>query len=89
MIKSSNVRTSKTVEHYGLRASSMEKEAYIGSLIKFFLKGKIGKVIIFCETKREVDRIGSSGLIPFSLAMLHGDIKQFQRERVFRKFKSG
>lgn len=24
-----------------------------------------------------------------SVAVLHGDIKQFQRERVFRKFKSG
>jgi hypothetical protein len=52
MMKDNNVRTSKTVEHYCLKASPMEKEAYIGSIIKHFLKGKSGKVIIFCETKR-------------------------------------
>jgi superfamily II DNA/RNA helicase len=46
-------------------------------------------VLIFCETKREVDRIGNSGLIPLSLDMLHGDIKQFQREIIFKKFKNG
>lgn len=79
MIKDSTVKTSKTVEHYCLKASPMQKQAYIGSLIKHFFKGKNGKVIIFCETKREVDRIGNSGLIPLSLETLHGDIKQFQR----------
>lgn len=52
MIKDSNVKTSKTVEHYRLKASPMEKEAYLGSLIKHFFKGKKGKVIIFCETKK-------------------------------------
>lgn len=30
----------------------MEKEAVIGSIMKYFLKGKTGKVIVFCETKR-------------------------------------
>lgn len=79
MMKDNNVRTSKTVEHYCLKASPMEKEAYIGSIMKHFLKGKSGKIIIFCETKRQVDRIGNSGLIPFNVEMLHGDIKQFQR----------
>lgn len=43
------------------------------------MKGKTGRIIIFCETKREVDRIGNSGLIPYTLETLHGDIKQFQR----------
>lgn len=50
---------------------------------------KQGKIIVFCETKREVDRIGSSRLIPASVAMLHGDFSQLQREQVFHDFKKG
>ena len=63
-MKDSNLRTSKTVEHHCLKANPTDKEAYIGSILRHFLKGRNGKTIIFCETKREVDRIGSSGCIP-------------------------
>lgn len=38
---------------------------------------KTGKIIVFCETKRDVDRIGRSRRIPASVAMLHGDFSQF------------
>lgn len=72
-----------------MEAAPSEKEHYIGPLINYFFKGKEGKIIIFCETKKEVERIGYSGSIPLQVEMLHGDFKQQQREKVFRKFKSG
>ncbi|MDD4294152.1 MAG: DEAD/DEAH box helicase [Candidatus Omnitrophica bacterium] len=45
--------------------------------------------LIFCRTKVDVDNV-SSKLVDRSYAAeaLHGDISQFQRERILRKFKS-
>lgn len=89
MIKDGLTKTSKTVEHYCMHTGYSDKEDYLGSLIEYILGKEGGKMIVFCETKREVDRIGCSGQIPVSVGMLHGDFKQFERERVFGNFKSG
>lgn len=45
--------------------------------------------IIFCRTKSDVDHL-SAGLIErgYDVEGLHGDLSQYQRERVFKKFKS-
>lgn len=45
--------------------------------------------IIFCRTKSDVDTL-SAGLIErgYDVEGLHGDLSQYQRERVFKKFKS-
>lgn len=45
---------------------------------KFYEGGK-GKTIVFCQTKREVEKIGECGLIPVKGAMLHGDFPQYIR----------
>ncbi len=49
-----------------------------------------GKCIIFCRTKKEVDRLAahltSQG---FKVASLHGDMEQKQREVTIRTFKQG
>lgn len=89
MIQDGNVRTSKTVEHCCLYAEDYDKEYYVGPLIEYFLSQKKGKVIVFCETKREVDQLGSSRQIPRTVAMLHGDYGQYEREKVFHNFKKG
>lgn len=47
-----------------------------------------GKSIIFCETKRAVSELYET-LGKKNCGVLHGDIKQDQREIVYRDFKSG
>lgn len=48
------------------------------------------KVVIFCNTKRKVDNLleilKKNG---YKAEALHGDVKQAQRERIMKRFKSG
>ena len=48
------------------------------------------KSIIFCRTKKEVDRLASSlGSQGYAAKGLHGDVEQRNREEIIRSFKSG
>lgn len=47
-----------------------------------------GRCIIFCETKREVNTLFESLNDP-KCEILHGDVKQRDRERICRNFKNG
>ena len=67
-----------------------EKESYIDSIIYNFLKDKSDRrIIVFCETKREVERIGLSSVVKAKKRTLHGDVKQNVREKVYQDFKKG
>ena len=48
LMKDSVIRTSMTVDHFAVKVSPHEKESLIGPIINHFLKGKSGKVIVFC-----------------------------------------
>lgn len=89
LIKGKTAKTSQTVKHYCLPCNPYDKELYISSLIAHFIKEKLGKIIIFCDTKRDVDKIGNSPNLPVKAHCLHGDIRQSSREHTFRKFKNG
>jgi ATP-dependent RNA helicase DDX21 len=52
------------------------------------LTSSSGRCFIFCETKREVNNLNASIGIQ-KCKMLHGDIKQSDREKIYRGFKSG
>lgn len=62
----------------------------LSKVIRYFLGEKEKKkIIIFCETKKDVERIKILDKIPYRNECLHGDVKQFARERVYRMFKEG
>ena len=45
--------------------------------------------MIFCETKRDATRVGNTVNTGMNKGILHGDIPQNVRERVFKAFKKG
>ncbi|ESO07746.1 hypothetical protein HELRODRAFT_110575 [Helobdella robusta] len=47
------------------------------------------RILVFCQTKREVDEIGACKQLRGRVATLHGDISQVQREISLKKFKNG
>ncbi len=51
------------------------------------LSSSSSRCIIFCETKRDVNELNSK--MGDRCRMLHGDVKQQDRERIYRDFKSG
>ena len=60
------------------------------ALIRLFDFKDPEKSIVFCKTKRDVDRL-STYLVSqgFSAKSLHGDMEQRQREEVIKSFKAG
>ncbi|MCH9626565.1 MAG: DEAD-box ATP-dependent RNA helicase RhpA [Chlamydiales bacterium] len=60
------------------------------AVIRLFESGQFEKSIIFCKTKKEVDRLstllGKHGL---NAKGLHGDMEQNQRQRVTQDFRTG
>ena len=88
-------RTSKTVEHCKIQCddSNSSKEKIIRSLIEKHCindkKFENPRILIFCETKRQVNEVGRLFDLGIKSGMLHGDIPQVSRERVFKAFKKG
>lgn len=75
-----------TITHYLMNADKRSIPEIVHRLIAHFTSGK-GKTIVFCETKRDVGQLYEE--LGKGCAMLHGDVKQIDRERIYRDFKAG
>jgi superfamily II DNA/RNA helicase len=74
-----------TMHHLFLAAHHMDKDKVIGSIGK-----GIPKVLVFCQTKRNCDRVAANlDDLGVDAAPLHGDMQQSSRERVLRSFAEG
>ena len=74
-----------TMHHLFLAVHHMDKDKVIGSIGK-----SIPKVLVFCQTKRNCDRVARNlDELGVDAAPLHGDMQQSARERVMRKFAEG
>jgi len=60
------------------------------AIIRLLDSEEIGKTVVFCRTKKEVDRVADllSG-VGYSAKGLHGDMEQRQREAVIKGLKTG
>jgi len=60
------------------------------AIIRLFETGDLGKSIIFCKTKKEVDRLSQVlSQRGHQASSLHGDMEQSQREQVTYQFRTG
>jgi superfamily II DNA/RNA helicase len=69
------------------RAHQMDK---IEVLARVLQARDRGLTMVFCQTKRAADQVGSAlASRGFAVATVHGDLGQGQRERALRAFRSG
>jgi superfamily II DNA/RNA helicase len=74
-----------TMHHLFLAVHHMDKDKVIGSISK-----SIPKVLVFCQTKRNCDRVARNlEELGVDAGPLHGDMQQSARERILRKFAEG
>jgi superfamily II DNA/RNA helicase len=74
-----------TMHHLFLAVHHMDKDKVIGSVGK-----GIPKILVFCQTKRNCDRVARNlEQLGVDAAPLHGDMQQKSRERVMRQFAEG
>lgn len=78
LIKDSDNKTSKTVQHLALNAPSSQRNSMISDLVNLY-GGRHGRTIIFCERKKQVNEIVLNGNLSIESQPLHGDIPQKQR----------
>jgi ATP-dependent RNA helicase DDX21 len=74
-----------TITHYLIPHDGRMADLVHKLIAHFTTKG--GKTIIFCETKSLVNALYEE--IGAGCAMLHGDVRQCDRERIYRDFKTG
>ena len=89
MIRGSETKTSKTVEHLSLFFPSKDhKIEAIGDLVLVY-GGAHSRTIIFTDTKEEANEVMLKGQLKVECQVLHGDIPQKQREVTFTSFRNG
>ena len=89
MVKNSETKTSKTVQHLSLCFRSKDhKIDAIGDLVLVY-GGSHSRTIIFTDTKEEANEVLLKGQLKVECQVLHGDIPQKQREVTFTSFRNG
>lgn len=86
LVKDSEIKTSETVQHYGIHIHHSDRHTAINNLIERF--NPDSRTIIFTKTKVEANDF----LALFdkkNIAILHGDISQQEREINLNQFRSG
>ncbi len=78
---------SDTIEQYYI---SVDRERKFDALIRLLDVEKPTQAIVFCRTKRAVDRIGHhlAGVMS-GTGMIHGDLSQESRDRIMKAFRAG
>lgn len=86
LIKHLDVRTSRTVDHFGMYVKKDERHEIVNNLIQKY--NPDNRTIIFTQTKMEANEF-----IKFfenkEIVLLHGDIPQTAREHNINQFKKG
>lgn len=78
LIKDSDMKTSKTVQHLSLSCPYSHRNSVIADLVNLY-GGRHGRTIIFCETKKEANEVAFKANLKQETQVLHGDIPQKQR----------
>jgi superfamily II DNA/RNA helicase len=74
-----------TMHHLFLAVHHMDKDRVVGAISQ-----GIGKVAVFCQTKRLCDKVARSLTdLGVDAAAIHGDLPQPVRERALRRFADG
>ena len=77
----------KTIKQFYIECSSDDKIEIIARIVDI---NEYNLVMIFCNTKLEVDYVTSNLMQRgFMAEGLHGDMKQMQRDNVMKRFKNG
>uniref|UniRef100_A0A3Q3JE35 RNA helicase n=1 Tax=Monopterus albus TaxID=43700 RepID=A0A3Q3JE35_MONAL len=81
-------KTATTVEHLAIACHWSQRAAVIGDVIQVY-SGSHGRTIVFCETKKEANKLSMNASIKQSAQSLHGDIPQKRRELTLKGFRNG
>lgn len=88
LIGNEKLKTSENVKHYAVPSRWQNRADILGDIVAVYGKGKIGRCIIFVETKGEANELVLHEKLKDS-QVIHGDIVQKQRELSMQGFRDG
>ncbi|OAF71867.1 hypothetical protein A3Q56_00365 [Intoshia linei] len=89
LVASDGNQTGQNINHLSMLCGYHDRPQAICRLIKMYAhqEGSSGRVIIFCETKRDADELG--GIEKIHGRVLHGNVAQESREAILADFRKG
>ena len=88
LVGNTQISIPKTIQHFKYSLANFHEMSNAVKKICHSLASSQGRCIIFCETKRDVNELYND-LKGEKCKMLHGDVKQHDRERIYHDFKTG
>lgn len=80
-------QTATTIKQYAVMCRASEQPSLIMDFIHMYVKSN-GRVIVFCQTKKEVQEL-CSGVLHKEAKAFHGDIAQASRSYILKGFRDG
>ena len=80
--------SSDTIEQYYM---TVDRERKFEALLRLLEREKPTQAIVFCRTKRMVDKLGRGLTAKYhnGVAAIHGDLAQSQRDHIMKAFRAG
>ncbi|KAJ3386767.1 Nucleolar RNA helicase 2 [Lobulomyces angularis] len=88
LIGNEKYKASETVQHFNCQSRWQNRTAVLGDIVSVYGRGKVGRTIIFVETKGEANELAMDEKLKDS-QVIHGDIVQKQREISLQGFRDG
>ncbi|CAH2322017.1 nucleolar RNA helicase 2 isoform X1 [Pelobates cultripes] len=77
-----------TVEHLAIECTRSQRVHVLGDIIQVY-SGRLGKTIVFCDSKLEAHELSTNCALKQSAKPLHGDLQQKEREVILKGFRQG
>ena len=70
-------------QHLALKCHLSQRSVLLNDIIQVY-SGQHGRAMVFCQTKRECDRLALDELAKLRPQVLHGDIPQAKRDSIMK-----
>lgn len=82
-------KTPKNVTHILVNTPSYDRSQVLESILRCYCEDKDSKSIIFTTTKNDAREIAQLDILKGRAEALHGDVPQYAREKVLKRFRAG
>lgn len=81
-------KTAKNVNHISMNVTGKDRISVLADILALYGKDN-AKILVFTQTKEETKALKLSRQLSQVVEVMHGDLSQFERNKVIKDFKSG
>jgi ATP-dependent RNA helicase DDX21 len=81
-------KTAKNVNHISMNVTGKDRISVLADILALYGKNN-AKILVFTQTKEETKALKLSSKLSHVVEVMHGDLTQFERNKVIKEFKAG